>query len=136
MTPVEATRALNENSVNAVRRLAEHLGVDPVGLSERLDLVALVERLDGLLVFEAESAKFAGLTECTCVNHSRESDRAYESGICPHQCARDLRASLRGDQTDEAALRRLMDDPRYWRDADPEIIRQVEDGFKRLYPDK
>ncbi|MEQ8695121.1 MAG: hypothetical protein RLT05_01015 [Bauldia litoralis] len=35
---------------------------------------------------------------------------------------------------DEAGLRRLMDDPRYWRDADPGIVRQVEDGFRRLYP--
>ncbi len=37
---------------------------------------------------------------------------------------------------DEAGLRRLMDDPRYWRDADPGIVRQVEDGFRRLYPDR
>jgi hypothetical protein len=37
---------------------------------------------------------------------------------------------------DEAGLRRLMDDPRYWRDAEPGIVRQVEDGFRRLYPER
>lgn len=34
----------------------------------------------------------------------------------------------------EANLRELMRDPRYWRDRDPEIIRRVTDGYRRLYP--
>ena len=37
---------------------------------------------------------------------------------------------------DEAQLRKLMADKRYWRDHDPEIVRTVAEGFKRLYPDK
>ncbi len=40
-----------------------------------------------------------------------------------------------GPAVDEAALRRLMDDPRYWRDHDPDLIARVQDGFRRLYPD-
>jgi hypothetical protein len=35
----------------------------------------------------------------------------------------------------EAELRKLMADKRYWRDHDPEIVRAVTEGFKRLYPD-
>jgi hypothetical protein len=27
-----------------------------------------------------------------------------------------------------------MADKRYWRDHDPEIVRVVQEGFKRLYP--
>ncbi len=39
-----------------------------------------------------------------------------------------------GPAADEAELRRLMDDPRYWRDHDPAVIAKVRDGFERLYP--
>lgn len=34
----------------------------------------------------------------------------------------------------EAELRRLMADPKYWRDRDPQIIDEVTQGFRTLYP--
>lgn len=34
----------------------------------------------------------------------------------------------------EAELRRLMADPKYWRDHDPEIMATVTQGFRQLYP--
>ena len=33
----------------------------------------------------------------------------------------------------DADLRRMMRDPKYWRDADPEYVRKIENGFKKLY---
>jgi hypothetical protein len=30
-------------------------------------------------------------------------------------------------------LRRMMRDPKYWRDRDPEYVRKIESGFKKLY---
>ncbi len=30
-------------------------------------------------------------------------------------------------------LRNMMSDPKYWRDQDPEYIRKIENGFKKLY---
>lgn len=30
-------------------------------------------------------------------------------------------------------LRRMMQDPKYWRDNDPEYVRKIENGFKKLY---
>ncbi|MBQ0013561.1 MAG: hypothetical protein KBS86_03270 [Proteobacteria bacterium] len=30
-------------------------------------------------------------------------------------------------------LRRMMNDPKYWRDNDPEYVRKIENGFKKLY---
>lgn len=36
--------------------------------------------------------------------------------------------------TDEADLRRMMRDPRYWRERDPGFIARVTEGFRRLYP--
>ena len=58
-------------------------------------ILSLVERvkelegaLNGTLAYERETAKLNGYTDCTCINRSRESERAYESGKCPHQLAR------------------------------------------------
>lgn len=34
----------------------------------------------------------------------------------------------------ESDVRKLMRDPRYWRDQDPVVVAQVRDGFRRLYP--
>ena len=34
--------------------------------------------------------------------------------------------------TDDA-LRNMMRDPKYWRDQDPEYVRKIENGFKKLY---
>lgn len=33
----------------------------------------------------------------------------------------------------EDSLKRLMQDPRYWKKQDPELVKRVTDGFKRLY---
>jgi hypothetical protein len=33
---------------------------------------------------------------------------------------------------DEAALRRMMRDPRYWRSREPDFVKRVTDGFRRL----
>lgn len=34
---------------------------------------------------------------------------------------------------DENTLRQLMQDPKYWKDQDPELVKRIERGFKRLY---
>ena len=43
-----------------------------------------------------------------------------------------------GERRSEAptldGLRRLQGDPRYWRDRDPALVRQVMEGYRRLYP--
>ena len=33
----------------------------------------------------------------------------------------------------EESLKRLMQDPKYWKQQDPDLVRRVENGFKRLY---
>ncbi len=35
---------------------------------------------------------------------------------------------------DEDGLKKIMRDPKYWKDQDPDIVKKVADGFKRLYP--
>jgi hypothetical protein len=36
---------------------------------------------------------------------------------------------------DEAELRKMMRDPRYWRSREPDFVRRVTDGFRRLVGD-
>jgi hypothetical protein len=38
------------------------------------------------------------------------------------------------NDVDEAALTRMMRDPRYWRERDATFVAQVTEGFQRLYP--
>ncbi|MDA7981676.1 MAG: hypothetical protein MPJ79_06635 [Alphaproteobacteria bacterium] len=39
-----------------------------------------------------------------------------------------------GDADDEASLRRMMSDPRYWRGRDPALVSRVREGWRRIYP--
>lgn len=59
----------------------------------------LREALEGVLAYEAESARLRGLDGCTCINRSRAAERAYETGRCPHQLGR---AALADDGGDDA----------------------------------
>lgn len=35
---------------------------------------------------------------------------------------------------DEGAIRKMMKDPKYWRERDPAVVERVRNGFRRLYP--
>ena len=39
----------------------------------------------------------------------------------------------RNSKKEEEELRRLLENPKYWRDQDPETVKRVEEGFKKLY---
>ncbi len=49
-----------------------------------------------------------------------------ESPVLPQQ-------SIQPPVDSEETLRRLMQDPKYWKQQDPELVKRIEDGFKRLY---
>ena len=36
------------------------------------------------------------------------------------------------DNLSDSDLRRMMRDPKYWRDAEPEYVRKIENGFKKI----
>lgn len=65
---------------------------------------------------------------------------SYDGVLAMHQMMQAREPSVlqatEGSQSDldEAALTRMMRDPRYWRERDPTIIAQVTEGFRRLYP--
>lgn len=37
-----------------------------------------------------------------------------------------------GEILDESTLRRMMRDPRYWRSREPDFVKRVTNGFRRL----
>lgn len=43
-------------------------------------------------------------------------------------------ADAGGASPSESDLRRLMSDPSYWRDQDPQAVARVREGFRQLYP--
>ena len=65
----------------------------------------------------------------------------YEGVLAMHRMMRSGEPGLieglgnAGGAQSEDTLRAMMQDPRYWRDHDSTFIKQVELGFKRLYPD-
>jgi hypothetical protein len=65
---------------------------------------------------------------------------SYDGVLAMHQMMQAREPSVLQDaegprsDLDEAALTRMMRDPRYWRERDPALIAQVTEGFKRLYP--
>lgn len=62
----------------------------------------------------------------------------YDGVMAMHQMmqAREpsvVHADASGAPGDEGGLRRMMQDPRYWRDRDPAFIAEVTRGFERLF---
>lgn len=41
-----------------------------------------------------------------------------------------------GEELSEDSLRKMMEDPRYWRDKDQAYASKISKGFERLYPEK
>jgi hypothetical protein len=64
----------------------------------------------------------------------------YDGVLAMHQMMQAREPSVlqeaNGAQSDldEAALTRMMRDPRYWRERDAAFVTQVTEGFQRLYP--
>jgi hypothetical protein len=65
---------------------------------------------------------------------------SYDGVLAIHQMMQRREPAVLNDANgpasdlDEAALVRMMRDPRYWRDRDPAFVAQVTAGFEHLYP--
>lgn len=57
----------------------------------------LYKALEACLAREVERAKAYGYSDCLCINFSRDTEREYENGCCPHQKARAALAKARGE---------------------------------------
>lgn len=74
-------------------------------------------------VFDALSTTFEGVMTMHRMMTSGEPGMTRQGG-----------EAAQGESEDE--LRRLMADPRYWRDRDPATVKRVQQGFQRLFPER
>lgn len=64
---------------------------------------------------------------------------ATPQGIqCMYKMMQSMEPTIKTDKNEnenlsDSDLRRMMRDPKYWRDGDTEYIRKIENGFKKLY---
>lgn len=71
-------------------------------------------------VFQALSCSKEGILTMYKMMHSNEPTLLKEK-------------SVNIETVTEEELRRMMQDPRYWKKNDPAYIKKIEDGFKKLY---
>jgi hypothetical protein len=69
-------------------------------------------------VFEALSTTEEGVVALERMMQGKEPAMERETGAPPAE--------------DEGELRKMMRDPRYWRSREPELVRRVTEGFRRL----
>lgn len=118
MLPLIAEIAQQVESERELDRLREHFGGE-----ERFRRIATQLAAWGQVnlpngVFEALSSTHDGVLAL-----------AKMAGKTEPAIARDAEAPA---PADESALRAMMRDPRYWRTREPEFVRRVTDGFRRL----
>jgi protein-tyrosine-phosphatase len=121
LLPLIADAAAEFEADRERQRLAEHFGG-----AERFAEVARQIGAWGRAhlappVFEALAATFDGIVAM---------QRMMEKG--------EPKLAPRGDAAapaaDEAELRRMMRDPRYWQKREPDFVNRVTEGFRRLFP--
>lgn len=89
ITALQAERtALSEQVDDLEAEACEFETIERDKLAAEAELAKLRAVVKALLSFEDESASFRDLSGCTCILHSRQMDRAYEAGECPHQKAK------------------------------------------------
>ena len=113
----ELFSAQNEN--NAVSELKKIFGNDEK-MNDTLHAInTFGERFLPRDAYEALCASPQGIQSMYKMMQSMEPDVQTESNSI-----KDL---------SDSDLRRMMRDPKYWRDGDAEYIRKIENGFKKLY---
>ena len=122
MGPVIKDMASEFEANRQLDRLADHFGGEETWREVAKSLNAWGRKSLPSEVFDALSTTFEGVITMNRMMTSGEPALGVGDGRS-------------GGVADEEELRRLMADPRYWRDHDPAIVRQVTEGFKRLFPD-
>lgn len=108
------------NSQNQVDRLSEHFGGEDRWQETARQLKAWGTQKFGPHAMEAMCSSYDGVMTLYEMMTSGEPGMGRARG---------------GDGlSSEADVRKLMRDPKYWRDRDPATVERVREGFRRLYP--
>jgi len=118
LLPLIAEAAAEYESQRQVARLADAFGGEERFRRVARQISAWGRRNLAPGVFEALSTSFEGVTAMHGMMQKDEPALARKA---------EPDAGM-----DEADLRRMMQDPRYWRARDPDFVRRVTEGFRRL----
>lgn len=118
LLPLIAEAAQQFESDRQMEKLREHFGGE-----ERFRRVAAQLSAWGRTnlpnpVFEALATTSEGVLALERMMRGKEPQMTREAAPAP--------------EADEAELRRMMRDPRYWRAREPEFVKRVSEGFRRL----
>ena len=105
----------------------------------------IVERLNGIRCEGVEDICYEAAAEIERLRAEVSALRANAEALCMEAdgLVKRMRASLattaqpRAADTSitEAELRRMMRDPRYWRTREPDFVKRVTEGFRKLAGD-
>ena len=135
---------LTSSQVEQIYRIAEEF-LTPV-LSELFDVQNETNAISELKNFFGDEQKMCdALNAINSFGEKYLPRDAFETLCATPQGIRSIYAMMQtmepSIETNEAPqknltddeLRRMMRDPKYWRDMDPEYVRKIENGFKKLY---
>ena len=119
LTPVLSELFDMQNETSAINELKNFFGDDAKLCAELRAINAFGERYLPRDAFDAMCATPQGIRAVYAMMQSMEPSIETDDGTSKNL-------------TDDM-LRRMMRDPKYWRDQDPEYVRKIENGFKKLY---
>lgn len=135
---------LTSSQVEQIYKLAEDF-LTPV-LSELFDMQNETSAMTELKNFFGDETKMCDALRAINTFGEKYLPRdAFDALCATSQGIRSMYAMMQSMephvQTDDLSsknltdseLRRMMRDPKYWRDHDPEYVRKIENGFKKLY---
>ena len=122
LKPMVAQIAAEYENQREMNRLHEHFGGEERFAMIRPQLRAWGEANLDPQVFENLVASAEGVIAMFEMMKNREPSL--------------MRAPERTDGNSELDLKRMMKDPRYWRERDPAFVAKVRQGFRSLYPEK
>ena len=119
LTPVLSELFDMQNETSAINELKNFFGDDDKMRDALRAINAFGERYLPRDAFDAMCATPQGIRAVYAMMQSMEPSIETDDGTSKNL-------------TDDM-LRRMMRDPKYWRDQDPEYVRKIENGLKKLY---
>jgi len=119
LSPVLSEIFQQQNEANAMSELQKFFGDDDKMRDAMNAINAFGEKFLPQDAFESLCATAQGIQSLYRMMQSME-----------HNVRTDKNAD---ENLSDADLRRMMRDPKYWRDHDAEYVRKIENGFKKLY---
>ena len=119
LSPVLSDLFAMQNENNAIAEMKNFFGGDEKMMDALRAINAFGQKFLPRDAFDALCATPRGIQSIYKMMQSMEPNVRTDKNV--------------SENLSDDALRRMMRDPKYWRDADPEYVRKIENGFKKLY---